>query len=112
MTGYTVVDRESRIDDADRLELLGLARFEAEVCDCGYHPSIARDESIVWTPESQTCPVCAGQAVWGRVEGERDKSVPHDAPAKTPRPSDGRKSFMRMATPEQVQMAKAGRAKP
>lgn len=101
-----MVERESRVDDADRIELLAMARHDAEVCHCGYHPSLTDDEANVFTPESRFCQVCGGQAVWGRVQAEQDKSVPHDAPAKTPRPSDGRHSYMRMLTPEQAQTAR------
>lgn len=102
LTGFTVVERESRVDDADRIEMLALARYEAEVCDCGYHSSLTEDEANTFTPETHTCRVCGGQAVWNRILADQDQSVPHDAPAKTPRPSDGRKSYMRMLTPEQV----------
>lgn len=60
----------------------------------------------MFTPETRTCEVCGGQAVWGRVLADEDKSVPHDAPPKTPRPSDGRHSYMRMLTPEQAAAAR------
>lgn len=106
-TGYTLVERESRVDDADRLDILALLRHDAEVCSCGYHPSIARDPDNNWQPETQKCPVCAGQAVWQRVLGEDDKGVPQDAPPMRPRPSDGRHSYMRMLTPEQASAAQA-----
>lgn len=99
--GYTIVERESRIDDSDRAELLALAQHDAEVGPCGYHPLIASDPTNTFTPETQVCPVCAAMDLWNRVLNEQD-NVPHDAPAKTPRPSDGRHSYMRMLTPEQA----------
>lgn len=102
-TGYTVIERESRIDDIDRAELLALAQYESEVCDCGYHPSLTDDKGNTFQPETRTCNVCAGQALWHRVLADQDKAVPHDAPPKVPRPSDGRRSYMRMlsVSPEQ-----------
>lgn len=111
VTGYTVVERESRIDDADRVELLALMQHDAEVGPCGYHPVIATDPENVFTPETQKCPVCAAMAVWERVLNEQD-TVPHDAPAKQPRPSDGRHSFMRWMTPEQAEAAQAKASPP
>lgn len=100
-TGHTIVERESRIDDTDRVELLALAQHDAEVGPCGYHPVIAKDTANTFTPESDVCPVCAAMDVWNRVLAEEDK-VPHDAPARTPRASDGRQSYMRMLTPQQA----------
>ena len=111
ITGYTVVERESRIDDADRIEIMALLRHDAELSPCGFHPVIANDTDNTFTPESQTCPVCAAMALWDRVQAEQDKqAVPPDAPAKHPRPSDGRHSYMRMLTPQQAQAAKDKRA--
>lgn len=103
LTGWTVVERESRIDDADRADLLGLARYEVEVCSCGYHPSITHDPENGFMPESDVCPVCGGLDLQHRVLHEQDeKATPKDAPAKKPRPSDGRKTYMRRMTPEEV----------
>lgn len=102
LTGYTIVTRESRLDDSDLVSMLALAQFEAEVCSCGFHPLIARDKSNYFTPESQVCPVCAGQAQSDRMQHDRDKGHESDPPS-APRPSDGRKMFMRLLTPEQVE---------
>lgn len=104
--GHTDVTRQSRVDDADRGEILGLARYELEVCRCGYHPSLTEDESNVWTPESRVCPVCKHEAVWHRIEVEHDAHIPHDAPPKTERYMDGRHSWMRMLTPQQANAAR------
>jgi hypothetical protein len=84
-----------------------LAQHDAEVCRCGWHPILADDKSNSFTPEVRVCPVCAGRAGWDRVLDEQDK-VPHDAPAKTARPSDGRHSYMRMLTPEQAAAVREG----
>lgn len=98
-TGSTIIVRESRIDDIDRAELLALARFESEVCQCGYHPLLAEDKANNFTPETHVCPVCAAQAVWNRVLQAEEKSVPPDASPMSSRPSDGRRSYMRMLPP-------------
>ena len=112
LTGYTVVIRESRINDYDRTELLGLAMFEDQVCRCGFHPSIADDDSNVFTPETRKCPVCAGEAQWDRMLHEQDeaasKAAP-DAPARTPRPSDGRYPYMRFLSPDEAEQLKQTR---
>lgn len=110
-TGYTIVERESRIDDGDRVELLALAQYEAQLCSCGWHPLVADDKDNVFTPEDRICPNCAGMAVWSRIHAEEDAKVPHNAPARTSRPSDGRHSYMRMLTPEQAAAARAKSAK-
>lgn len=114
LTGYTVVIRESRIDDADRAALLGLALFEDQTCSCGFHPSIADDKENVFAAESRTCPVCAGRARQERELHERDakaaKASP-DAAASVPRPSDGVKPYMRWLSPneaEQLRLNKPG----
>lgn len=108
VTGYTVVEREPRIDDADRAELLALARFDAEVCRCGFHPSLTDDPANDWKVETRQCPVCSGHAVQSRVDNEADSRVPHDAPPTIPRPSDGRHTWMRLVTPDQVANQKGG----
>ena len=108
LTGWTVVERESRIDDADRLDLLALARFEAEICQCGFHPSIANDPANHFQPGTRTCPVCAGAALWQRVLHDGDEKhakANKDAPPTTPQPADGRLAFMRLLTPQEAEAA-------
>lgn len=99
LTGYTVVIRESRIDDADRRDLLALLRFRGEVCRCGFHPSLTDPESgNTFQPETKKCPVCAGEAQWSRhlhAADEKHAKANEDAPPLSPRPSDGRHSYMR-----------------
>jgi hypothetical protein len=99
------VERESRIDDVDRNDLLALAKYEAEICQCGFHPSIANDETNVFQPGTRTCPVCQGAAVWQRVLADGDEKAAKsnkDAPPTTPQPADGRHMFMRLMTPQEV----------
>lgn len=114
LTGYTIVTTEPRVSDDDLVELLALARFDAEVCSCGYHPSVARDESNYFRPETHKCPVCAGQAQVDRMQRDRDEAHAaahkNDGPA-APRPGDGRKSYMRLLTAEQVAEERAARTK-
>lgn len=103
VTGYTVVERESRINDADRADLLALMQYQAAVCDCGFHPSIATDTNNVFQPGSRVCPVCAGAAVWQRVLSDGDeKATSKDAPPTQPRPSDGRRAYMSLLSPQQA----------
>lgn len=113
LTGYTVVIREPRLDDADLGDLLGLTQYQREVCACGYHISVATDKSNFFAPETTKCPVCAGEAQFSRAlrkqdetHAERHKS---DAPM-APRPEDGRRAFMRLLTPEQVEAEREKRA--
>lgn len=103
-TGYTLVERESRIDDADRADLLALALFEAEVCSCGYHPSVTAEEHAVLFAE-KVCPVCKDVAAAERIQHENDESARESmkkSPPDKPRPWDGRKSYVRLLTPEQA----------
>lgn len=101
-TGFTVVERESRIDDADRADLLALAQYEAELCTCGYHPLIANDKTIDVSPVDKTCQVCAGISAWGRVHADADEKAADTLkglPPTDPRPWDGRHSYMSL-TPQ------------
>lgn len=109
VTGWTLVERESRIDDADRGALLALLRYDSEVCDCGFHPSVATDPANRFQPGTRTCPVCAGAAVWQRILHDQDaRATSKDAAPATPRPSDGRKAHMTLLSPEQAAERKGG----
>lgn len=106
LTGFTVVIRDSRIDDADRRDLLAYQQLQRETCTCGYHPSLTDpDSGNVFTPESRVCPVCAGEAQWDRMlreDDEKHAKLHEDRPVKTPRPADGRRSFMRLMPPKKT----------
>jgi hypothetical protein len=104
-TGHTVIERESRLDDVERADIIALLTHDREVCQCNFHPSVAQDPEATFTPDTYKCPVCAGQAVWQRVLSEQDQAVKSDAPAKQPRPSDGRHSYMRFASRAEVEQA-------
>lgn len=100
--GETIVERESRIDDVDRTDLLALLRHDAEVCACGFHPSVANDEGNDFSPGSRVCPVCEGASVWSRVLADGDEKAQKsmkDVDLMKPRPWDGRVTFMRMLPP-------------
>lgn len=65
------------------------------------------------TFEDRQCPVCKAQAAYARVQHARDaaweKAHPDAKPA-TPLPSDGRYTWMRPATPEELAEREARRA--
>jgi hypothetical protein len=107
LTGWTVVEREPRIDDVDRNDLLALAKYEAEICQCGFHPSVANDPENVFQPGARTCPVCAGAAVWQRVlhAGDEKAKGSKDAPPTAPQAADGRLAFMRLLSPQEAAAA-------
>lgn len=114
LTGYTVVIRESRINDADVAALLGLAQFEAELTRCGFHASIAKDTENGFVPETDYCPVCAGLEKWERIQREADaaweKANP-DAPPALSRPSDGRTPYMRFLSPDENEQLRQTRSR-
>jgi hypothetical protein len=110
VTGYTVVEHESRIDDADRADFLALAIYEAEVCTCGYHPLVANDLGNTFQPVDKVCRVCAGEAVWHRMQAKVDDDAKRSletAPPTEPRPWDGRRSYMQILSPEEAAQARA-----
>lgn len=112
LTGYTIVVRDSRIDDADRAALLGLAQFENEVCGCGFHPSLADDKANVFAFETRECPVCAGHAQGDRKLQDQDRTFAEANPKTDPltkRPSDGVHPYMRLLSPREAEELRAKR---
>lgn len=112
--GYTVVTRESEWTDRDRDEMVALCRYEAGLCECGFHRSQTTDPDFWWEFEDYTCPVCASGEVRGRVQAAEDQDEAKrlgENPAPTlPRESDGRRTGVRPATPAEIETAKARRA--
>lgn len=100
MTGYTVVVRESEWDDLERDKMLALTQYEAGICDCGLHESVAdRDPEIELV--TRRCPICAGLAQQMRVMHDKDHRAEErlkDQPGAV-RPADGRKVRMREKPP-------------
>lgn len=94
------VAREAEWDDESREQMLALAEYEAGVCACGFHKTLTRDKSNVFSPETDHCPVCAGWATYGRIQAkddrEQEERLGKDPAPKRPRPGDGRRVFMRM----------------
>lgn len=100
----TIVTREPEWDDHERAKMQALTEYEAKVCDCGFHESVADtdpDLELVF----RTCPVCAGTAQQMRViAAQDDKAV--EKLGKTPapeavRPDDGRHIGLRRKMPAQ-----------
>lgn len=105
LTGVTVVTREAEWSDEDRDDLLGLALYEAGVCECGYHQSLTSDPTNRFSVTADTCNVCAAIAVHARVQHEADQQVERaggvdDKPdPRTRRPTDGQRISVRQAPP-------------
>lgn len=99
------VTREAEWDDQERDKMRGLAMFEAGVCDCGVHTSLAMDKANVFQMSENHCPVCGYLDMQERVRAARDekfrKSVGEDSPDK-PLPSDGRKISLRQLSPAEI----------
>lgn len=79
---------------------------------CGLHESIHSDPDRAFTFEDRFCSVCRGQAAWARVvaASDQEEAEAHkDAPPKEPRPSDGRHTYLRQMTPEEVEKRKGRR---
>lgn len=82
--------------------MLALADYEAGVCDCGMHKSIADTDPAMEMAE-RICPVCSGLARNLRVIADLDgKSVDAKAPPEAARPSDGRHLSLRMKPSKSV----------
>lgn len=95
-----VVTRESEWDDVSREEMLGLAEYEAGICECGFHQSLTRDKGNVFSFEVDHCPVCAGKERYGRLQSQDDQDevakLGENPSPKLPRPWDGRQVVMHM----------------
>lgn len=113
MIGWTVTTREPEWDDVARDQLLALAHYEADVCDCGIHSSQSHDKANVYTFQTDVCPVCAGVDVYGRVQHADDDLLldreygEAGPPAKAPLPADGRRTYLRRASEDEVAAQRA-----
>ena len=108
---------EPEWDDNTRGQAEALARYLAEVCECGLHKSVLDDyANRHMTFDERYCPACAAIARYARVVADRDdKDTPKDAhgsPAwnspRDKRPDDGRHIFVREMTPAEVEERKGG----
>ena len=94
---------ESEWSDADRADSLALDLYLDGICACGHHVSLTKDKTVGFEPTTRTCGVCGSGDVYGRTlqadDDAYEKQLGENAPPTTPRPSDGRHSFVRMLTP-------------
>lgn len=73
--------------------MLALVEYEAGICECGFHESVADlDPDLELDP--RICPVCKGIAQMSRVmdaqDDEVDKALGENPSPDAPRASDGR----------------------
>jgi len=82
--------------------MLDLADYEAHLCACGLPESIA-DEDPDLEITHRVCPVCAGLAKAGRIQGEADRNalaaLGKEPPPDAARPDDGRRLGLRFKQP-------------
>lgn len=99
-----------------REEMLGLTLYRRGVCECGFHESLTADKRNHFGFEDKVCPVCQGVARAARMQTATDEKIV-EAMGKDPaprmvRPTDGRRTFVKMLSPAEVEAAKAERANP
>jgi len=74
--------------------MLQLVEYEAGICDCGFHQSLADDEANLFRIEKRTCPVCAEHDRWDRMQTEADQAerekLGKNPPADRKDQADGR----------------------
>lgn len=90
----TVVTREPEWDHAEVAKLQAFAEYEAGLCACGLHQSIADTDPDLDMPERK-CPVCAGLARNWRAIHHADEEATRALGERakdplTPLPGDGR----------------------
>ena len=105
-----MVTRDPEFDDGDLERFLALRGYQAGICECGVHESLTADRSNLFTFEKRVCPVCKGAEQYGRVLADEDKRAEErlkDSPPVTPRPSDGRRVFVRQLSAMEVAARRA-----
>lgn len=83
--------------------------FEAGICGCGFHKTIAHDPKNWFQLEDQFCPLCADIALQDRIRTDAERGVVErlaDTPSAA-RPSDGRTSIVRQMTPVEADAKRA-----
>lgn len=99
----TVVTREAEWDDFERAKMQALADYNAGICECGLHRSVA-DEDPDLEVTIRRCPVCAGMDKNIRILHARDdaalKGLGENPAASADRPSDGRRLGLKFKPPE------------
>lgn len=91
-----------------------LAAYEADVCSsCGWHHSLSDDLNNVFTFDEKVCNTCRGSDRYARMQHDADEKMRErlgdNSPAGTPLPTDGRKTYMRMLAPAEVDQIRARR---
>lgn len=97
--------------DTDRDEMIALRRYEAGVGPCGFHHSLTNDPDFHAKVEDEFCQFCADLAVIARVQAaadqEAEKRLGEEPDPKAKRPDDGRRQFIRLMTPAEIEQKKA-----
>lgn len=113
-TIVTEVDPEW--DDDERTRMRALSAYEAGICKCGFHSSLTEDKSNFFTFQEHRCPVCAASDRKGRMQDAADeqskKAAGENPPPGTPQPGDGRTTYLRRMSPDEVAPARARRLPP
>lgn len=87
--------REPEWDDVERANLLALADYEADLCQCGL-PTALADTDPELRVKYRECPVCAGLAKVTRIQADADAKLvkqvygPKGAAPEDELPQDGR----------------------
>lgn len=90
--------------------MLALGQYEAKVCECGFHESLTNDPANHFTFEDRTCPICRGAARYDRMLGRGDDRLRKQRGADSVvDPSDGRRTFIKQMTTDEVEQRKGGR---
>jgi len=80
--------------------MLQLVDYEAGICECGFHRSLADDEANLFRIEQRTCPVCAEADRWARIQANEDEDerakLGQDPAPDVPHPGDGRHTGIRL----------------
>lgn len=102
-----VTTAEPEWSDEDRSDLIALSRYEAGLCECGWHESLTGDKANHFTFDVKVCPVCSGAQRFARIQGAADQAqrdrLGEDVPPSTPDPADGRHVFTRLMSPAEVE---------
>lgn len=83
-----------------------LDAYEAGICRCGFHSSLTANRDNFFTFEDRRCAVCARSEVYARIQDHDDekamKAFGDDPAPGQPRPTDGRSTFLRRMSPDEV----------
>lgn len=88
--------------------MLALEFYEAQICSgCGFHKSLTHDKAEHFTFEHDVCLVCKGAAQQDRAQAQHDeahdKRLGENASPLAARAADGRTTFVRRLSPDEVE---------